>query len=109
MNCMKCGKKTKDTQVFCDACLEVMAQYPVKPDVHVQLPNRSPAKKASYKRPPSAEEKIARLRSRIKRLKVLILLLTVLLSIVSATLVYLAFAHGHMQWLIDLIHRNFFR
>ena len=109
MNCMKCGKKTKDTQVFCDACLEVMAQYPVKPDVHVQLPNRSPAKKASYKRPPSAEEQIIRLRSRIKRLKVLILLLMALLGIVGVALVYLAIVHGHMHWLTDFIQKNLFR
>lgn len=98
MNCMKCGKKTKDTQVFCDACLEVMAQYPVKPDVHVQLPNRSPAKKSTHKRPPSAEEQIARLRSRIKRLKALAIILALLFCLVSAALVHLVFTQEDLNW-----------
>lgn len=52
MFCMKCGKQVKDDQVFCDACLEDMEKYPVKPETHVQLPNRpeSAAKKAAPKK-----------------------------------------------------------
>lgn len=38
---MKCGKEIDDQQVFCDDCLAVMAQYPVKPDVAVHLPKRN--------------------------------------------------------------------
>lgn len=41
MYCMKCGKEIDDQQVFCDDCLAVMAQYPVKPDVAVHLPKRN--------------------------------------------------------------------
>ena len=41
MSCMKCGKDTDDGQLFCAGCLEKMEAYPVKPDVHIQLPNRS--------------------------------------------------------------------
>ena len=38
MLCVKCGKKTEDDRMFCARCLEGMEAYPVKPDVHVQLP-----------------------------------------------------------------------
>ena len=41
MSCMKCGKAAEDGQAFCARCLEVMEAYPVKPDVHIQLPSRS--------------------------------------------------------------------
>lgn len=40
--CLKCGKKTTDQAVFCDACLEVMEQYPVKPGTVVHIPRRPP-------------------------------------------------------------------
>ena len=40
MACMKCGKDTEETQLFCARCLEVMEAYPVKPDTHIQLPVR---------------------------------------------------------------------
>ena len=50
MHCMKCGKEIADDQVFCEACLEVMAKYPVKPDTPVQI----------YKRPVRTEKKYAR-------------------------------------------------
>ena len=40
MNCLKCGAEMKESGAFCDACLEDMAKYPVKPNVTVQLPRR---------------------------------------------------------------------
>ena len=40
MSCMKCGNHTEDGQVFCAHCREMMEAYPVKPDVHIQLPVR---------------------------------------------------------------------
>lgn len=55
MNCMKCGSEIPDTQVFCDSCLDVMANYPVKPGTPVHLPRRAPRveKKHSRKIPPA--------------------------------------------------------
>ena len=52
MGCIKCGKKTKQDQTFCPQCLKVMEAYPVKADVHVQLPSRpaEPAKKPARKK-----------------------------------------------------------
>ncbi len=71
MHCMKCGKKTDETQVFCEDCLAVMANYPVRPDTVVQLPIRAtaPAKKAApRKRPLSPEAQLVRTRKTVKRL-----------------------------------------
>ena len=30
MFCMKCGKEIGEHQVFCNSCLEIMSQYPVR-------------------------------------------------------------------------------
>ena len=52
MHCLKCGKQTKSEHVFCPGCLTVMEAYPVKPDVHIQLPkdaNRESPKKSGRK------------------------------------------------------------
>ena len=40
MNCIKCGKATAAGHVFCDECLEVMEQYPIKPGTPVHIPAR---------------------------------------------------------------------
>ena len=40
MLCVKCGKKTEDERIFCARCLEGMEAYPVKSDIHIQLPVR---------------------------------------------------------------------
>ena len=50
MGCMKCGKKLGKTGVFCDECLEKMAECPISPDAVVQLPNR-PAAPVVRKKP----------------------------------------------------------
>ena len=83
MACLKCGKKTKDDQSFCPRCLEVMEQYPVKKDVHIQLPNRPEVtvKKATRKRRViSYEEATVLWRKRARRLAVIVLMLTILLG-----------------------------
>lgn len=40
MGCLKCGQETGVSSVFCDDCLEKMTEYPVKPDIAIQLPHR---------------------------------------------------------------------
>ena len=83
MACLKCGKKTKDDQSFCPRCLEVMEQYPVKKDVHIQLPNRPEVtvKKAPRKRRPlSAEEQLPILRRKSRRLALAVVALAILLG-----------------------------
>ena len=84
MACLKCGKKTKDEQSFCPRCLEVMENYPVKPDVHIQLPkhtDRLLSKKSGKKRRASSlEEQIAHLRRRNRRLVAALLAMVFLLG-----------------------------
>lgn len=94
MNCMKCGRDIEEGQVFCSSCLEVMAKYPVKPGIAIQLPNKkdhSPVKKAASKRkqPPAPEEQIRKLKKRIRGLVLLWLVTLVLLAAaVYPTLMY---------------------
>ena len=64
VNCLKCGVEIAEGQVFCADCLAVMAKYPVKPNVAIQLPHQRqplPQKKAYPKRrqAPRPEEKVA--------------------------------------------------
>ena len=88
MNCMKCGVEIPEKQVFCDHCLEVMAQYPIKPDAHVHLPKRSLApdftkKPPKKKRPQTPEEIISGLKLRILRLRLVAAILVFLLCVIS--------------------------
>ena len=70
MQCMKCGRDLEPGQVFCDACREVMARYPVKPGVVVQLPNRNQqtVKKQIIRHRPalSAEEQVTALKKTVR-------------------------------------------
>ena len=83
MACVKCGKDTQDGRTFCDHCLEVMEAYPVKPDVHIQLPVRpavaAPKKQTRRSRMDPKDAKIAtqRFQLRLMWLVVIVLLLAV--------------------------------
>ena len=84
MSCMKCGKATEDGQAFCARCLEVMEDYPVKPDVHIQLSSRS-AEEANRKpsrksRPVREKRKTASLRKQIFWMWAVIILLILALA-----------------------------
>lgn len=88
MNCMKCGVEIQEGQVFCDHCLEGMAQHPVKPDAHVHLPKRSltpdlAKKPAKKKRNQTPEEIISGLKRRILRLRLVMVVLIFLLCVIS--------------------------
>ena len=87
MNCMKCGRDIEEGQVFCAACLEDMAKYPVKPGIAIQLPRRkdSPAVKKHIRRrqPPTPEEQIQRLKKRFWRMFTIWL---ITLALLAATL-----------------------
>lgn len=90
MYCLKCGNETPNQQVFCPECLEVMEQYPVKPDTPVQLPNRNALAKnvsrAQYIVTP--EEQIAKLRSANRRLAVAIGILCLALAVAVGAMFY---------------------
>ena len=87
MYCMKCGREVNEGQVFCDSCLDVMKNYPVKPGIAIQLPGKkeAPPKKGYVKRrqPPTPEEQILKLR---KRLKGMLILWLVTLLLLAATI-----------------------
>lgn len=92
MNCLRCGAETKNEQVFCQDCLISMEAYPVKPDIHIQLPNRqspvTPKKSSRRKRSMTTDEQIALLKKNVHRLTALSLLLALLLSFACAMLVH---------------------
>ena len=90
MNCMKCGRETAGTDVFCEKCLAAIARYPVKPGAAVHLPKRAAdtVVRAKKKRPPTPEEIIALQRNKLRRRKLTILILVLLLVL---CLVYICF------------------
>ena len=93
MYCMKCGKETKDNHVFCNSCLSVMAQYPVRPDIRVQLPHRAPPaekKPAAKRKVLSPEEQISRLRNAVKRLALALVCVLILLGFSISLLLHRA-------------------
>lgn len=91
MNCLKCGKETEDTQVFCSDCRQIMDNYPVKPGTAVHIPHRDTAvqeKKTTRRREPTAAETILQQRGMIRWLTVTIAILSVLLCLVAGLLIH---------------------
>ena len=91
MVCMKCGVEIPEGQVFCDHCLELMKDYPIRPGVHVHLPKRvedvsDPKKPVKKKRTLSPEEQLAVLNLKILRMRLAIAVLAFLVCVVSGFL-----------------------
>lgn len=91
MNCMKCGAEIGDNQVFCEHCLSVMEQYPVKPGTHIHLPKRTEEPEAAKKsvkkkRAPTPEEQLSALRLKVLRLRLVAVILAFVLCVVSGFL-----------------------
>lgn len=87
MNCIKCGRETPGEQLFCDSCIEGMADYPVDPNTPVQLPRRrTPAamRKPPRRRIPSPEEQIHKLSRRVQILAALLVVFGVLCAVLTA-------------------------
>lgn len=88
MACLKCGKKTGVSQVFCPDCLDIMAQYPVKPDAVVHLPQRAPV--VHEKRPvPRMAKQLDLLRKRVRWLWGTIVVLVLLLCLTAGLLIHM--------------------
>ncbi len=96
MGCLKCGKETKDEQVFCPGCMELMEAYPVKVDMHIHLPHHAlrtdPGKVSRKRRPASPEEKLKQIRKRQRWLIAVIAVLLVLIGLLAAQLLQLSAA-----------------
>ena len=91
MTCMKCGVDVSEGQVFCEHCLAVMEEYPVKPGAHIHLPKRAfaveePKKTGKKKRAPSLEEQVAQLRLKVLRLRFVAVVLAFLLCVAASFL-----------------------
>lgn len=91
MNCLKCGKETKEHQVFCDSCLQAMEQHPVKPGTPIHLPHRTAQSgpKKPRKRALPADEQIAILKKRSRRLTLFLVLTLLALLLALSALGYL--------------------
>ena len=86
MTCMKCGVDIPEGQVFCDRCLSVMDEYPIKPGTHIHLPKRAFAeedhkKPVKKKRTLSPEEQISVLQLKVQRLRLTAVILAFLLCV----------------------------
>ena len=91
MNCMKCGVEIPETQVFCDHCLAVMEECPVRQGIHVHLPKRAkiaeqPKKAAKKKRTLSPEEQVAALKTKVLRLRLLAVVLAFIICVTAGFL-----------------------
>ena len=91
MNCMKCGVEIPENQVFCDHCLSVMEEYPIKSGAHIHLPKREevvelPKRPNKKKRGITQEEQLSFLRKKVLRLHLIVAVLVLLLGMVSAFL-----------------------
>ena len=102
MRCLKCGRQTEDEQVFCPQCLSQMEAYPVKQDIHIQLPNRpaeSAPKKAGRKKAVlSPEEQLSLLKKRLRRLTAALVVLALLLCAALAGLIYDLSSTEDLDW-----------
>lgn len=91
MQCLKCGKKAAVKQVFCEECLAVMQNYPVKPGIPVQLPQRerhaSEKKQASLQEPTAAEQ-VLQLRTMVRWLLGAIAVLSIVLLLTAGMLIH---------------------
>ena len=89
MKCMRCARETAPQQVFCNACLEDMARYPVRSDTPIYLPVRKPKeaprkKSRRFRRERTAEEMVMILRKRVKVLTAITVILVMILSAATA-------------------------
>ena len=84
MYCLRCGNETTNEEVFCEKCLNIMEQYPVKPGTPIKIPYRSTTatvKKQARKKGLTPEEQIIRLKVHLRTLLALLGAAIVLMSI----------------------------
>ncbi len=100
MVCMKCGQEVDAGQVFCQACLENMDQYPVKPDVVIQLPHQRPAE---LPKKPAPRRRILSDQEQLQRLTFQNRLLRWFLAIAVVCVCLLAFGVGLLLQKLEIV------
>lgn len=86
MNCMKCGREISEGQAFCEECLKIMEQYPVRPGSYVRIPKRNDyedSKPVRRKKELSLEEQIQRLKNLVHWLTIAVVSLLAALILVG--------------------------
>ena len=90
MNCMRCGVKTGEKEVFCSECLASMEKYPIRPGTPVHIPMRNAipdAKRAPRKkREITPEEQLSRLRIMVRRLSLALIAALVTIALLFGIL-----------------------
>lgn len=86
MQCLKCGRDTKEGESFCLDCQLTMQRYPVRPGTPVILPRREtpPARKTLIKRRAVPLEDQIRTLKRRQRLLSIFLITAVLIAALLA-------------------------
>ena len=94
MRCLKCGKDIPNGTVFCDSCLEDAKAYPVKPGTPIKLSFREDppaARPAATRQAQSPVEQNQRLRRSVRKLRIMVVLLSVLLMATAGLLLHTLF------------------
>ena len=93
MDCMKCGRRTQEKNVFCPDCLADMAKYPVKSDIPVILPQRKTKDRRSQRKTLKPEDTIAILQGKLKRLRICVAILLILFTASAGALGVTLYLH----------------
>ena len=89
MECLRCGRETKEGQVFCFACEALMTKHPVKPNTVVTIPERSArVRNANPRKPARAEEDTEELHRIIMQLRLWVCILMAALMLCVAVLTW---------------------
>ena len=93
MRCLKCGTDIPNGQVFCDDCQADAKAYPVKPGTPISLNFREDAPlhstNVSSRRLLTPSEQVLKFQRTIRKMRWLILLLTILLMAAAGMLLKL--------------------
>ena len=89
MQCLRCGRKIEDEEVFCFLCEAVMVKQPVKPNTVVSIPDRNARPRpAPSRKPARPEEDTSGLRRTILQLRLWVCMLLTLLVLCAAALTW---------------------
>ena len=95
MQCIKCGREVQDKHVFCQQCLSVMDQTPVKPGTPVVIPKRPQKVHTPAVKKEKPEEQIPKLMKIIHTLWWLCVCLVLALAISIGVIVWHFSANEH--------------